>query len=295
MATQARTQQAPVPRRGPIAWITEPTLAGMARRRAAMGYLFILPTILGIVVFTAGPVIASFALSFFQWNVIDDPVWVGTRNYDTLIHDNRALTSFLTTGKFVLLAVTLQIFISLLLAIGVQATRSLALRYVLRAAFFLPLLTSAASISIVIAYMFHQDFGVINYYLGKLGIERIPWLNSPGWALITIVLTYDVAEPETDIYMYQLPCVEQPSELMPGDGDNRYLPDGWVRPFPDVAGHCAFREGDGRVRSCLRHQSRPILTPTPTGARALGGRGAALRGVGSIAPGTGGAGPPRRP
>lgn len=190
MATQARTQQAPVPRRGPIAWLTEPTLAGMARRRAAMGYLFILPTILGIVVFTAGPVIASFALSFFQWNVIDDPVWVGTRNYDTLLNDNRALQSFVTTGKFVLLAVTLQIFISLLLAIGVQATRSRLLRYVFRAAFFLPLLTSAASISIVIAYMFHQDFGVINYYLGKLGIDRIPWLNSPGWALITIVLTY---------------------------------------------------------------------------------------------------------
>lgn len=190
MSVQAREQPAPVRPAGLFAKLREPTLAGMARRKAAMGYLFILPTVLGIIVFTAGPVLASFGLSFFEWNVIDSPKWVGFQNYDHFVHDSRALNSFVTTGKFVLLAVTLQIFLSLLLAIGVQATRSKALRYFFRAAFFLPLLTSAASIAIVLAYMFHQDFGVINYYLGKLGIEHIPWLNSSGWALITIVLTY---------------------------------------------------------------------------------------------------------
>lgn len=190
MSVQAREQPAPARQAGLFAKLREPTLAGMQRRKAAMGYLFILPTVLGIVIFTAGPVLASFGLSFFQWNVIDSPKWVGLQNYDQFIHDSRALNSFVTTGKFVLLAVTLQIFLSLLLAIGVQATRSKILRYFFRAAFFLPLLTSAASIAIVLAYMFNQDFGVINYYLGKLGIERIPWLNSSGWALITIVLTY---------------------------------------------------------------------------------------------------------
>lgn len=190
MSVQAREQPVPARQAGLFAKLREPTLAGMQRRKAAMGYLFILPTVLGIVIFTAGPVLASFGLSFFQWNVIDSPKWVGLQNYDQFIHDSRALNSFVTTGKFVLLAVTLQIFLSLLLAIGVQATRSKILRYFFRAAFFLPLLTSAASIAIVLAYMFNQDFGVINYYLGKLGIERIPWLNSSGWALITIVLTY---------------------------------------------------------------------------------------------------------
>jgi multiple sugar transport system permease protein len=190
MSVQAREHPASARRPRLFAKLTEPSLAGMARRKAAMGYLFILPTVLGIVIFTAGPVLASFGLSFFEWNVIDSPKWVGLQNYDHFVHDSRALNSFVTTGKFVLLAVTLQIFLSLLLAIGVQATRSKILRYFFRAAFFLPLLTSAASIAIVLAYMFHQDFGVINYYLGKIGIAHIPWLNSSGWALITIVLTY---------------------------------------------------------------------------------------------------------
>ena len=178
------------PRRGSIGWFTEQSLHGMARRRALLGYLFILPTMLSILLFTAGPVLASFGLSFFQWNVIDDPVWVGLDNYQQLANDERALQSFVTTAKFVALAVALQIVVSLLLALGVQSLKSNGLRFVFRTAFFLPLLTSAASISIVLAYMFNQDFGVINYYLGQIGIEPIPWLNSAGWALITIVLAY---------------------------------------------------------------------------------------------------------
>jgi multiple sugar transport system permease protein len=192
MATTTTTSPISIqpPRRGSIGWFTEQSLSGMARRRALLGYLFILPTILSIALFTAGPVIASFGLSFFQWNVIDDPRWVGLDNYQTLANDSRALQSFVTTGKFVVLAVSLQIVVSLLLALGVQSLHSTGLRFFFRTAFFLPLLTSAASISIVLAYMFNQDFGVINYYLGELGFDGIPWLNSAGWALITIVLAY---------------------------------------------------------------------------------------------------------
>jgi multiple sugar transport system permease protein len=180
----------PAKRSSPIGWLNENSLAGMARRRALLGYLFILPSLLGVVIFTAGPVLASFALSLYQWNVIDSPTFIGTDNYERLATDTRVLKSFVTTGQFVLLAVTLQLIVSLLLALGVQGLTQAGLRYFFRTAFFLPLLTSAASISIVLAYMFHQDFGVINYYLRQVGFSRIPWLNSPGWAMIAIVLTY---------------------------------------------------------------------------------------------------------
>lgn len=174
----------------PIAWINENSLSGMARRRALLGYLFILPTVLGLVLFTAGPVFVSFGLSLFEWNVISDATFVGADNYQRLVNDGRTLGSFVTTAKFVAMAVSLQLVISLLLALGVQAIKQAWLRYVFRTAFFLPLLTSAASISIVLAYMFHQDFGVINYYLEQLGLPAVPWLNDAGWALVTVVLTY---------------------------------------------------------------------------------------------------------
>ncbi|HLH72557.1 MAG TPA: sugar ABC transporter permease [Chloroflexota bacterium] len=172
------------------AWLTGDTLAALARRKMVLGYLFVLPTLLGIVVFTVVPVIGSFGLSFFRWSVIEPAQFTGLANYQQFIHDQRTLHSFVTTAEFVVIAVTLQIVLSLLLAISTQQVKALGLRYFFRSAFFLPLLTSAASISIVLAYMYDQDFGVINYYLGFLGIPRVPWLNAPQWALVAIILTY---------------------------------------------------------------------------------------------------------
>jgi multiple sugar transport system permease protein len=170
--------------------LTEDTLHGMARRKVLLAYLFLLPTILGILVFTAGPVIFSLGLSLFAWNVITPPEFVGLQNYRRLAADPQFWVSFRNTAQFVVLAVILQLSLALFLAMAVQQNMPKWLRYYFRTAFFLPVLTSAASISIVLAYMFHREFGVINYYLGKVGVDAIPWLNSSRWALITVVLTY---------------------------------------------------------------------------------------------------------
>lgn len=171
-------------------WLTESSIKGMTRRKAIMGYLFVLPTVLSIFLFTAGPVLASFALSFYKWDIISSPQYVGMANFNRLFHDQRVHQSFVTTGMFVVFAVVFQIILSLFLAMGVQSLKSSFSRGIFRTAFFIPLLTSAASISIVLAYMFNRDFGVINYYLGRIGISAIPWLNSPTWALIAVVIAY---------------------------------------------------------------------------------------------------------
>ena len=177
-------------RGGLLAWLTEDTLAGAARRKALMAYLFLLPTILGILIFTAGPVIASLGLSFYQWNVFQPPAFIGIENYQRLIKDTRVAVSFGNTFQFVLLAVLLQIAVSLSLALGMQRLRRVGLRYYARTAYFLPFLMSGAATAIVLGYMLHQEFGAVNYYLGRLGILRVPWLTSPSWVLNTIVITY---------------------------------------------------------------------------------------------------------
>ncbi len=86
--------------RNPYTWLTENTLAGMARRKALMGYLFVLPTILGILVFTAGPVLFSFVLSLFRWNVFSPPEWIGLVNYQRMFTDSRALIWLLELVHF---------------------------------------------------------------------------------------------------------------------------------------------------------------------------------------------------
>ncbi|TME38155.1 MAG: sugar ABC transporter permease [Chloroflexi bacterium] len=162
----------------------------MARRRALLGYVFLLPTFLGILVFSAGPVIVSLGLSFFAWNVFDPPEFLALDNYLRFFSDGRILIGFSNTAKMVSLAVIIEMVLAFALALGVQRTTRAALRYFFRSAFFLPLLTSAATISIVMAYMFHSQFGVINYYLGLLGVPRIPWLEQAQWALLSVVLVY---------------------------------------------------------------------------------------------------------
>jgi multiple sugar transport system permease protein len=162
----------------------------MARRRALLGYVFLLPTILGILVFSAGPVIVSLGLSFFAWDVFNPPEFLAADNYARFFTDSRILVGFANTAKMVTLAVVIELVLALALALGVQRTTRSALRYFFRSAYFLPLLTSAATISIVMAYMFHSQFGVINYYLGLIGVPRIPWLEQAQWALLSVVLVY---------------------------------------------------------------------------------------------------------
>ena len=188
--TTARVTAAPARQAGPMGWLMEDSLAGMARRKALLGYVFLLPTMLGILVFTAGPVIVSLGLSLFEWNVFDAPAFTGVDNYMRFFSDERILTGFSNTGKMVVLAVIIELVLAFALALGVQRTARPVLRYFFRSAYFLPLLTSAATISIVMAYMFHSQFGVINYYLVLVGVPRIPWLEQAQWALLSVVLVY---------------------------------------------------------------------------------------------------------
>jgi len=184
------TTAAPRSSRNPFHWITENTLAGMERRKALLGYLFLSPTILGILVFTAGPVIFSLVLSLFRWNVFSPPEFIGLANFDRFFHDSRALMSFWTSFVFVVFAVSLQLVVGMLLALVIQSRMVTWMRYTYRTAFFLPMLMSGAATAIVLSYMLHKEFGAVNYYLGLLGVPPIPWLSQPGWAMASIVISY---------------------------------------------------------------------------------------------------------
>ncbi len=163
------------------------TLARLHAQEARTGALLMLPTVAGIVIFTAGPIVASFVLSLFSWNVISAPKFVGLANYSSLVHDSVTMHAFVTTAIMATLIVVLQIGLGVVLAVAVER-RSRRLRKLYRAAFFFPLMTSAASISIVMSYMFDDHFGVINYYLTLLHLPAVPWLGSTVAGVVTIVL-----------------------------------------------------------------------------------------------------------
>ncbi|MFF5516851.1 carbohydrate ABC transporter permease [Streptomyces coeruleorubidus] len=152
--------------------------------------LFLAPTIVGIVVFTVVPIVGSVVLSLFHWNVIDSPRFAGGSNYGAVFGDETVLVSFRNTLVFMVLAVALQLLVALALALTLTGRMPGWLRSVFRSAFFFPLVLSAASISVVMKYLFNQDFGVINWLLGFVGIAPVPWLTSENAAMATVVLVY---------------------------------------------------------------------------------------------------------
>jgi multiple sugar transport system permease protein len=164
------------------------TLRGLRLREALTAYLFILPTFVGFFVFIAGPIVFSLGMSFFEWDVINDPVFVGAENYRELTSDGRMLAAFWNTSRFVVFVVGLNLVVSLSLAVALQRKMPTVLRYYYRTTFFMPMVASIASVSIVLGYLFHKELGVINYYLGLVGIAEVPWFTSSAWALWTIVI-----------------------------------------------------------------------------------------------------------
>ena len=134
---------------GFLHWLLQDTMDGLRRRRAILGYLFLLPTLLGIFIFTAGPVFVSFGLSLFRWNIFRPPDYIELANYERLISDVRIAISFGNTLKFTVLAVATQVSIGLILALAVHRISNTAMRYYFRTTFFLPLLMSGAAVAVV--------------------------------------------------------------------------------------------------------------------------------------------------
>jgi multiple sugar transport system permease protein len=158
-----------------------------ARREAVFGWLMIALSALAVLGFTALPIVFTFVLSLFSWDIISPPRFVGLQNFTDLAGDKAVVHSFGVTALLAVLVVVLQIVIGLAMALLVQQRKGIWARSVFRTAFFLPLLVSAASISIVFGYLFNDQFGVINYYLGLLHLPEVSWLSSTGGATATIV------------------------------------------------------------------------------------------------------------
>ncbi|GAB4065805.1 sugar ABC transporter permease [Angustibacter speluncae] len=160
------------------------------RARRVVAAVFLAPTLLGLLVFTLVPIVASVLLAFFRWDVISDPEFVGLANFADLVGDPTVRVSFLNTFAFVAVAVTLQLAVALGLAVLVQSRMPGWLRAFFRSALFFPLILSAASVSLVMAYLFNQDFGLVNRVLGLVGTAPVPWLTTTWGAAAVVVMVY---------------------------------------------------------------------------------------------------------
>jgi ABC-type sugar transport system permease subunit len=158
-------------------------LSGLAWRRARWGYLFIAPWIIGFLLFTAFPMIATLAFSFTNINLAQaDPLqFVGLKNYQTLLGDRQAWDALAVTLKFALLALPVAVALPLLVALMLHS-RHLRGSGGFRVLFFLPYVVPFVAGVLIWRDMLGADSGWINGFLRFVGVAHPPeWLQDPTW------------------------------------------------------------------------------------------------------------------
>lgn len=168
---------------------------GMRKERGHKGarmlvWLFLAPTLIGLGLFTLLPIVASVVLAFFRWDIITAPQFVGIDNFVEIATNPTISVSFLNTIGFVIAAVIAQLAVALALALLVQSKMPNWLRTFFRSSLFFPLILSAASVSLIMSYLFNQEFGLVNQFLSWFGIPGVGWLTTGLGAKVVVLLVY---------------------------------------------------------------------------------------------------------
>jgi multiple sugar transport system permease protein len=201
-------------------------------------YLYLLPTILGLLLFSAGAVAVSFFMSFTQWDIVSSPEWVWLDNYVNLWHSDLFWEVFRNTLYFIVLAVPLSVVSSLALAL--VANTGLRGITFFRTAYFLPVVSSMIAVALVWSWIFNPEYGLLNYLLHLLfGIRGPAWLDSTSWALPAMVIV----------------------TVWKGLGYSMVIFLAGLQNIPQDLYHAATIDGAG-VWKRFRHITLPILSPT---------------------------------
>jgi len=164
----------------------------MKRRRFQAGFGFVAPALLAIGVFFFVPAFASLLLSFTDFDIyaVADSGrlrFVGLANYARLLGEPRFWTALWNTLYFVFLGGPLSVGVSLGAALLVNA-RVVRFKPFFRTIFFLPVVTTLVAVAVVWRYLYHPRHGLLNLFLGWVGIGPIDWLGDPAWAMPAIII-----------------------------------------------------------------------------------------------------------
>ncbi|QBD83339.1 sugar ABC transporter permease [Ktedonosporobacter rubrisoli] len=153
---------------------------------ALQAYVFLFPSLLGLVLFLLLPVFVVAGLSFFDWGLLSQPRFIGLQNYISLFQNPVVWRSLGVSVYFVLLNIPLQTLLALLLAIFMN--KRLPGLGIYRTLFAVPWMATPVAMGIVWQWIFDPQFGALNNFLLLLGIHGPQWLVSQQWALPSIVI-----------------------------------------------------------------------------------------------------------
>jgi multiple sugar transport system permease protein len=185
--------------------------------------LFLAPTLIGLAILSAGPVLATLAISLTEWDLLRAPKLVGLDNFVELAADDRFLKALRNTAFYTITSVPLGMLISLFLALALNQTiRGIAW---IRTAYFLPVVTSTIAIALVWQWIYSPESGLLNQFLGLFGIPSQKWLSNPTLAMPAIVVMSVWQGLGTNIIIFLAGLQAIPGELLDAasvDGAGRW-------------------------------------------------------------------------
>jgi len=150
------------------------------------GYTFLLPIVIGFVVFTAFPVVMSIYYSMTRFDGIRTPTFIGLQNYQAILTDDIFLRSLWNTIYFTLGTVPLGTFLALIIAVMLNS--KIKFMPLFRAAYFIPVIVSMVSVAMVWQWLYQPDFGLINTFLRAIGLPQPRWLADIHLAMPSVII-----------------------------------------------------------------------------------------------------------
>ncbi len=164
-------------------------LSPSARREARLGLLFISPWIIGFLLFTLIPLVASLIFSFTNLTLTqEEPLKFGLDNYQTLLQDSQVWSSLLVTMKYALLALPIGFIVPIGLALLINS-RYLRGKSIFRTLFYMPAIVPFVAAIYAWNGMLNPTTGWVNQFLQAIGVQNPPtWVNDPVWVYPALVL-----------------------------------------------------------------------------------------------------------
>ncbi len=153
------------------------------------GILFSLPFMVVFALFMVYPLVFGFYISFFRWNILGTPAFLGLQNYADLFRDEKFWSSLWHTVQFVLMTTPVLLVMGFLMALLV--TGKSPLKGLMETVFFVPYIFSMTVVATLWAWIMQKDFGILNHIIRMLGSEGVSWLTSESNAMWSIsIATY---------------------------------------------------------------------------------------------------------
>lgn len=157
-----------------------------ARNDVAWGYFFILPQLIGVLVFVAFPLVYVLYISMVEWDGLGDQTFVGLSNYVTELTNPDFRQALRNTAFYTVMFVPTSVILALFTAL---ALNKLVAKNFFRVIYFAPSVTSTVAAGVVWIWVYNPDFGLINTYLQLwFGIEGPQWLLDPKWVMPSIAI-----------------------------------------------------------------------------------------------------------